>query len=150
MIEPFIERFTNLISQIHNLVNEIFPNQDLKIGYLTVFAQSKDSYNSFRSVLSKYGNECEANNGFKYVLDKPLDILGEHIEVIRVRNPDVHRTELGCCDLIYKEGDYDFYRDKALETGLDIILRKGYEMIELSTPDIPVYAYMVKETQLVK
>lgn len=34
----------------------------------------------------------------------------------------------------------------ALEKGWDIILRKGYEMIELSSFNLPVYVYLVSDT----
>jgi len=36
-------------------------------------------------------------------------------------------------------------RSLALDQGLDIILRKGYEMIELSDFNINVYAYLIKD-----
>jgi hypothetical protein len=117
MIGPFTERFTNLISEIHRLISEIFTDKSLRIGYLTVFAQSKDDYNSLRSVLSQYGDELEANNGIKYVLYKPLQILSENVETIRIRKPDIHRPELGCCDLVYKEEDYVFLELKLWRSG---------------------------------
>ena len=147
MVPPLQDRLTNLVTQIQKLTVKLFPNKLLGIGYITIFAQNKSDYDSLRSVLSTYGNESEANNGYKYTLHKKLKIKDTDLEVVRIRKPDIHRTELGCCDLTFNASDYEYYRAKALEIGLDIVLRKEYEMIELSTFDLPVYAYIVNITK---
>ena len=144
MVEPIENRLEKLVVAIEKLIEELFPNKDLKIGYTTLFAKNDGDYDSLRSVLDAYGWEEPANNGFKYHVERPIIIGKTHIMKIRVRKPDVHRPELGCCDLAYKDSDYECFRKRALEMGLDIIVREGYEMIELSNFDIPVYAYIVK------
>ena len=145
MVESLSTRITELIEITIKLTDLVYPNYNFKIGHLTLFSHNTDDYNSLRSLLSSYGDEKEANNGYKYILNTTLELSDEKIEVIRVRKPDVHRHELGCCDLIYNEKDYEKLRNEALEKGLDIILRKGYEMIELSTFNLNVYAYLVKD-----
>lgn len=90
------------------------------------------------------GEESKANNGYKYKLSFPVNHLGERVELIRIRKPDIHRKELGCADLIYEKDDYEKLRTIALEKGFDVIVRKDYEMIELSDFKINVYAYLVK------
>jgi len=144
MIEPLEKRLHILIENIEKLVKATFPNKDLKIGYTTIFAKDEADYETLRSLLNEYGWEEPANNGLAYHIEKPIKIGNTIMMKVRVRKPDVHRPELGCCDLVYKDSDYKYYREKALEIGLDIILRKDYEMIELSTRDIPAYAYLVK------
>ena len=80
----------------------------------------------------------------KFDLHKPLELLDEKIESIRVRQPDVNRKELGCSDLVYQENEYNELRQIALDKNYDITLRKEYKMIELSILDINCYAYFVK------
>lgn len=141
----FKERIENIITEIQKLISICYPDFDLKIEYLTIFAQSKQDYLYLRRFLQKLGEEIEANNGYKYKLRTTTEHQGEKIELIRVRKPDVHRKELGCADLKYDARDYSRMRETALNKGMDIIIRKGYEMIELSTFEINVYAYLVKD-----
>jgi len=96
--------------------------------------------------MQQMGEESEANNGYKYKLSSPINHLGEQIDLIRIRKPDTHRKELGCADLTYDKGDYDKLRSIALEKGFDVIVRKDYEMIELSDFKINAYAYLIQES----
>lgn len=134
-----------LIDHIHELIQATYPEYEFKISYLTFFSHSKMEFADLCSYFQELGEESEANNGFKYKLAEPIQHAGESISLIRVRKPDVHRPEIGCCDLEYPAAEYDKLRGKALEEGFDIILRKDYEMIELSTFELPVYAYFVKD-----
>ncbi len=139
------QRIQDVMDQIQDLRAYCYPQYDLPIEYLTIFSQSEEDYHNLREALREIGDETEANNGFKYNLKTPLNHNGESLNLIRIRKPDIHRKELGCADLTYREQDYQKLRALALETGLDIILRDGYEMIELSNFDTNVYAYLVKD-----
>lgn len=134
-----------IIQNVNKLKTLVYPEFQLKIGYLTIFSHSKEQYESLCNLLKKIGSESKTNNGNRYDLVKPLNISETTVRSIRIRRPDIHRFELGCCDLEYDENDYLKIRNLALEKGLDIILRKDYEMIELSTFDLPVYAYILKD-----
>lgn len=139
------KRISTIVDEVQKLRNVCYPENILPIEYLTIFSQSENEFTSLRESLSLLGQETEANNGFKYILKEPLIYQGETMTLVRIRKPDIHRKELGCADLIYNESDYQRLRDIALEKGLDIILRKGYEMIELSDFNINVYAYLVRD-----
>jgi hypothetical protein len=145
MDKNLTSRLSQILSNISNLKETLFPDFDLEIGYLTVFSNNTNDYIDLNNLLETIGEKNEASNGYKYELNTPVISDGVTIKEIRVRRPDIHRAELGCCDLIYKNSDYPRLREIALEKGMDIILRKDYEMIELSTFDIPVYAYLVKD-----
>lgn len=140
------DRVNTIIEAIHNLIKACYPGFNFQISYLTIFSQSNEDFQSLKSEIQQMGEELDANNGFKYKLNSPIKYLGERIELIRIRKPDIHRKELGCADLSYKKEDYNNLRTIALEKGLDIIVRKGYEMIELSEFKINVYAYLVRES----
>lgn len=138
------DRVNSIIENIHTLIKVCYPDFNLKIYYLTIFSQSSEDFQSLRSEMQKIGEESDANNGYKYKLSSPITYSDELIELIRIRKPDVHRKELGCADLIYKKEDYGKLKTIALEKGFNVIIRKGYEMIELSDFKINVYAYLVK------
>jgi hypothetical protein len=146
METDLLPRFEELIRNIQKLKSTFYPDFDLKVGYLTVFSNDNDDFDNLRKRLGELGAEAQANNGYKYLLNQNIQILSEDVKLIRVRKPDIHRKELGCCDLLYKESDYLKLRKMALDRGLDIILRKDYEMIELSTFDTNAYAYIVKDS----
>ena len=119
----------------------------LKLEYITIFSKDNSDYEYLQNELKNLGEEKETNNGTKYILKTHLDILGESIGLVRVRKPDIHRSEIGCGDLSHTPEVYEDIRNRALDNGWDIILRKGYEMIELSNFDLPVYAYLVKDVE---
>jgi hypothetical protein len=138
-------RIREIVLNINKLEQICYPDISFKINFLTIFSQSLSDFEDLRKLLSNFGNETKANNGFKYELKSPLKVENEEIELIGIRKPDIHRKELGCADLSYELTDYDKLRKEAFEKGFDIILRKGYEMIELSNFNINVYAYIVKD-----
>ncbi len=140
-----LNRIEQIILEILKLKRICYPNFNFKINYLTIFSESKDDFKNLEKELRKIGKEEIANNGFKYLLKKPINYKKETISLIRVRKPDIHRKELGCADLIYKSLDYPQLRKIALDKGYDLIVRKDYEMIELSDFNINVYAYLVKD-----
>jgi|SRR3989344_2822871 len=147
MKKPLTNRIETLIKSIHELREKCIPEYPLKLEYLTIFSKDNDDYENLQNELKQLGEEKEVNNGKKYNLSKHLDILGEDIGLIRVRKPDIHRSEIGCGDLAHDIDSYKSIRNMALEKGWDIILRKGYEMIELSSFDLSVYVYLVSDTE---
>lgn len=145
-MEDIEEKAKKIIEKIQDLIKACYPNFDFKISYLTIFSESEKDFQNLRSEMQQAGEESEANNGYKYKLNSPINYSGERIDLIRIRKPDVHRKEIGCADLIYKKEDYEKLRAIALEKGFDVIVRKDYEMIELSDFKINAYAYLVKES----
>lgn len=140
-----LQRIEPIIQNVHLLSARCYPDFTFKIEYLTIFSQSPEDFESLQSELRKLGEESSANNGFKFKLNTPINYGNEIIDLVRIRMPDVHRKELGCVDLTYDKNKYKQLKEIALEKGFDVILRKGYEMIELSDFEINVYAYLVKE-----
>lgn len=138
------KRIKTIIEEIHALIEACGSEFHAKIKYLTIFSQSEEDFTNLRSTMQELGEELPANNGYKYQIKSPRDYLDEHILLVRIRKPDIHRKEFGCADLDYKKEEYANLRDIALEKGYDIIIRKGYEMIELSNQKINAYAYLVK------
>ena len=138
------QRITKIVSDTKKLIKIFYPQFGLKAECLTIFSQNENDYLELINMLSKIGDKSEAHNGFMFTLHNKLEILGETIDLIRIRKHDVHRHEVGCCDFSYKDSNYQKMREIALDKGLDIVVRKEYEMIELSTFEIEAYAYIFK------
>lgn len=137
------DRIKEIIKEVHKLIKKCGPKFAYKISYLTIFSQSDEDFSNLRSAMQKMGEELLAHNGYKYQLKIQLHYLNEQIMLIRIRKPDIHRKEIGCADLSYPKEKYDTLRTMALEKGYDIVVRKNYEMIELSDPHINAYTYLV-------
>ena len=138
------DRINKTVSEVHRLVKVCLPKSTVKITYLTIFSQSEEDYLELNKMLSELGNKQEANHGVKFKLKNPFQIESETINLLRVRKPDVHRKEFGCADIKVVGSSYSELRELALKIGWDIIQRKTFEMIELSTFDINAYAYIMK------
>ncbi len=142
------DRINSIIEEVQTLIKVCYPNFNFKISYLTIFSQSDTDFQSLRSTMQEMGQESHANNGYKYKLNSPIKYFDEQIDLLRIRKPDIHRKEIGCADLIYEKADYNELRAIALEKGFDIVVRKDYEMIELSDLKINVYAYLVNSGKI--
>ena len=138
------QNWINCKINIHQLTEYCYPGLTARITYLTIFAKDNNDYNHLVDKLSQLGIKKEANNGFAFELSKSLNLQGDNIHLIRIRKPDIHRKEEGCADIQFKNKAYEELRTRAIEKGLDVIVRKKFEMIELSNFDINVYAYIVK------
>jgi len=146
--KPYIDitpKVNAIVKEIIRLKKVCYSDYELPISFLTIFSQTEKEYDDLRIQLSKLGEELPANNGFKYQLKTAIKTKDGDISLIRIRKPDVHRKELGCADLVFQDSDYSDLRKIALEKGFDMIVRNGYEMIELSDFNINVYAYLVKD-----
>lgn len=139
-----LDRITQVVTRVKKLTLICYPDYDLSIGSLTLFAKSASDYHALIKSLSEIGEKAPTNNGMKFILTNNLNILGEKIKKVRVRQADIHRKEVGCCDLIYPKDKYNEMRETALRKKYDIIVRRNFEMIELATFDINAYAYIVK------
>lgn len=129
----------------------------LPIKYVTVFAHYEDEYKLLLEIAGKLGKKEPTNNGFKFLLTKPLKTNPGHLEVdgkkqnivhtiesIRIRKPDPHRMQVGCCDYEF-DGDYvgiwstDIYESNYVRR----IVRSDIDMVEFFDPDVDVLAYIV-------
>src|SRR5579863_7562137 len=133
-------RVESVIQKVHMLAKKCYSDFEFTISFLTLFSHSEEEFSNLQATMQSIGEESQANNGYKYQLRTPFEMPNENISLVRIRRPDIHRKEIGCVDFSYKEKDYPKLRAIALEKGYDIIIRKGYEMIELSDMKINAYA----------
>jgi len=104
---------------------------ELPITYLTIFGNHPHQYNRFVEWASVLGTKSEANNGFRFELKEPIQTAGGLVKSIRIRKPDVYRSQIGCADV--RVEDYSKFKSEELQKhpeNLRLIERPEYDMIE--------------------
>lgn len=119
----------------------------LEIRYLTIFAHTPGEYAQLIETARELGKGSEANNGEKFELAKPLQTEYGNVRMLRIRTPDVYRSQLGCAD--FSVEDYEAFKAEELPRHPDsmrLIERSQYEMIEFfSYEPNDVLAYVVSK-----
>jgi len=122
------------------IVGERFP-----ITSLTIFSHSPDEFVLLTKLLLTVGDRYDEHNGLRVKLRVPIEVGSNAIALLRVRNPDVDRPQVGCNDF---EVDYTTFKEKYLSSHskhLRLIHRSEYEMIEFADPEFDVLAYVVSD-----
>src|SRR6266481_7362016 len=128
--EDIIKIVEIIADKIENLVKKSI-GRELPITYLTIFSHNTHEYACFIEWSNQLGAQSEANNGLKFLLNKPIQTNSGIITNIRIRKPDPYRSQIGCAD-VYTE-DYDLFRAEELPKypdNLRLIERPEYDMIE--------------------
>lgn len=141
-----IKQALRYVSSEGTKLGERAVGEQLSIDYLTLFAHYDGEYRGLVSQLKELGKDEPANHGIRIALHQPMIIETQSIALIKVRQPDPYRTQVGCCD--FKVPDYQSFKNKYLfqaQANLRLIERPGYEMIEFFDPDFDVFAYVVSK-----
>ena len=119
----------------------------LPISYLTIFTHHPHEYERCIEWATELGQKFEANNGYKFSLRDPLQTKVGAVECIRIRRPDVYRSQLGCADFVVE--DYSVFKKDMLPrhpNNLRVIERPDSEMLEFFDFDNnDVLAYIVSK-----
>ncbi len=109
---------------------------------ITIFSHYPDEYSYLSDLLAGLG---KSGDGSKYIhLKAPLKLSnGQELGLLRVRQPDPYRYQVGCCDFTA-----DFEKVKSLTqtfpNNIRLIERPDVVLIEISHPDYDVLAYVEK------
>ncbi len=142
-----LEQLAKMISEkTANLVEKTI-SQSLPISYLTIFSHTPQEYEKFIEWLGELRGSVEANNGLKFLLSEPLETSCGPVAQIRIRKPDVYRSQLGCADFTVK--DYLVFKSEIYAkypSNLRLIERSDYEMFEFfDFENNDVLAYVVSK-----
>jgi hypothetical protein len=121
--------------------------RSLSISYLTIFSHHAHEYERFIGWAEELGQKSEANNGLRFVLNNPIQTKVGAIEHIRIRKPDVYRSQLGCADFEVEDyGAFKRYELPKYPNNLRLIERPEYEMLEFFDFDNnDVLAYIISK-----
>lgn len=129
------------------------------IKSLTIFAHYADEYKRMLSLMKNLGEQKTANNGLRFVLNKPIHVQAMSLEVnghpdqvtqiieeVRIRKPDPYRTQVGCCDIEVDKRGFEFREDSDghHSSTSRLIKRPDLRMIEYFDPDFDVLIYAVE------
>ncbi len=141
--EELFEAIQYISSNITGLCKKITRNEYL-ISSLTVFSHYPEEFEKLKRILLGLGKLDHENNGPFVRLYKPIQLPKNKLQLLRVRQPDPYRMQVGCGDFIVP--DYEGFKKKYLEktkNNLRLIKRLEYEMIEFFDPDYDVLAYVL-------
>ncbi len=114
------------------------------IGSLTIFSHYPDEYAQLKEILMRMGKLDHENNGPFVQLNNPIKLLNNDLQLLRIRQPDPYRLQVGCCD--FQIPSYEEFKKEFLDknpNNLRLIKRSEYDMIEFFDPDFDVLAYVV-------
>jgi hypothetical protein len=118
-------------------------NQEFPIKSVTIFSHFPDEFEKLKEIVFKIGSLQSENHGPYVKLNKPIKVGGSDLQVIRVRQPDPYRMQVGCSD--FQVPDFEVFKNKYLDQvkNLRLIKRPEYAMLEFFDPDFDVLAYLV-------
>jgi hypothetical protein len=124
----------------YQLVHHHYP-----ISSLTVFSHYQDEYEILKRILLSLGKIETENNGPFVKLRQPIDLPNNKLQILRVRQPDPYRMQVGCND--FEVPNYSDFKKNFLNKtdNIRFIERPEYEMIEFFHPDYDVLAYVLNE-----
>lgn len=127
--ENIIKIVQTIASKVENLVERTIGKR-LPITYLTIFSKTPYEYGKLVEWASDLGEKLDTNNGIQFVLKESIETAGGRITRIRIRKPDVYRSQIGCADL---EANFKTFKENELPKHPDnmrVPSHLTYEMIE--------------------
>lgn len=119
----------------------------LPIAYLTIFAHGASEYDDLTKQAGELGGRSEANNGLNFLFRKPIETEAGTVSLIRVRQPDPYRSQIGCADFTIE--NYEEFKRIELPKhpkNMRVIERPDFEMIEFfDLEKNDVLAYIVSK-----
>ena len=141
--DQLLEAIDYVAQQTTQLSTKI-TGREYPIGYLTIFSHYSDEFDGLIKIVQNLGVQDGANNGFSFLLHKPIVLLRGDLTRVRIRKPDPYRMQVGCDDFVVP--DFIEFRNEFLDThpdNLRLIKRPEHEMIEFFDPSFDVLAYVV-------
>jgi hypothetical protein len=114
------------------------------VHYVTIFAHYQAEYTELCQLLAKLGRSILTNSGAAAKLHHPIDVAGQHITNLRIRQPDPYRMQVGCCDLDVP--DYQAFKAahfNELSPTVRQVHHRELEMLEIFAPGFDILAYVV-------
>jgi len=145
------EELLNAVTYVAEKTTELckkITGEEYPISSLTVFTHYLDEFEKLKTILFEQGELDHENNGPFVRLKEGIALPYNELKLLRVRQPDPYRMQVGCCD--FKVSDYQEFKNKYMNKysyNFRLIERENYEMIELYDPNFDVLAYFLSNQQ---
>lgn len=115
------------------------------VNYACVFSQSREEYEKMAEAARRMGKVVKETATGPVFLVRPLETVSGSLRLLKIRVPDKTRPERGDADFTVK--GYPSFRDRCLrQKGFRLVVREGFEMVELMEPGCEVRAYFSHPT----
>jgi hypothetical protein len=134
-----ITTINSIVSRSGELKNKFTDASSAPVEFACIFCQNEQEYKQFTDSIKKLGKVVEkTNSGFTYLLHKPIQTNAGPLRLVKIRKPDVSRTERGDADF---NTEYNVFKEKYQNNlGFELVKRDTFEMIRLSSPDFDTMA----------
>lgn len=141
--EALLQQKLHHISTQAPLLSQAVLGKTYPIDTVCIFSQSAEEHTLLKSLILGMGTLSPFTHGATTYVECSLDIDGQDIKIVGVREPDETRPEVGYAD--YPVDDFDQLVEdarnlpgvKVMESGL------GQALIEICHPDFDTCGYVV-------
>ena len=136
-LEQFVQE---IVEKAHALKNKHTSEEKAPVNYACIFCQSDEQYDSLVALAQEIGKVVEETPTGPLFHIQPLDTIAGNLQLLKIRKPDTTRPELGDADFTVL--NYPEFKNKYLpQKEFKLIVRKNFEMIELTDPKFNIRAY---------
>ena len=125
------------------VTGELYP-----IESVSIFAHDEKEYAFLSRLLGTLGASVGENKGPRVTLHEPVVVGSNTVTHLRIRTPDDEHPQVGSND--FKVPDYFVFKSTYLSArpeNLKLIVRPGYELIEMFDPTVDVLGYFLSEPE---
>ena len=134
-----ISTISYIVSRSMEMKNKCTNASSAPVEFSCIFCQNEEEYKQFTHSIESLGKIVErTQSGFTYFLDKPIRTVAGPLRLVKIRKPDIRRTERGDADF---NTDYKNFKKKyQSNSGFELVKRESFEMFRLSNPNFDVMA----------
>lgn len=138
-MKQLITTITYIVNRSVELKNRHTNASKAPIEFACIFCQSEEEYKQFTHSIETLGKIVErTQSGFTYLLNNPIETVAGPLRLIKIRKPDIQRTERGDAD--FNSNYIDFKNKFQAKPGFELIKRQSFEMLRLSNSKFDVMA----------
>ncbi len=142
MIKEDLELVINYIVDEGEKINKKYLEEKVgSIDYLAIFCKDEKEKQELLGLMDKLGEVVqETPTGPNYKLLTPIKTKSGNVNLVKIRNADPKKSHRGAPD--FRVNDYVLFKKKYLgRQNFNLIIRPGFEMIEIWDPNADVLVY---------
>lgn len=139
-VKNLIKSVQEIVKRANTLKDKHTSEKNAPVNYACVFCQNDEQYDSLVALAQEIGKVIEETLTGPLFHIQPLDTIAGKLQLLKIRKPDATKPELGDAD--FTVSNYPEFKKKYLsQKGFSLIIRKSFEMIELTDSKFNVRAY---------
>jgi hypothetical protein len=135
---------TYLMVQGGKLTKEAL-GQEIMPDTLTIFSRTQAEFDFIDDLIRTYGPKSRFTHGFTLYVDVDMEVAGNRVVLLGVREPDDDRHDVGYAD--FSVLNYLEIRDAGKRYVQEITTGRGQSLLELRHPDFDIRGYLVSSNE---